>query len=88
MKTLFRKSFERDIKKLKESSIRLAVLKAIEQVEAATELLTVPEVKKLSGSANAYRLRVGEYRVGLYLDGDTVEFVRLLHRREIYRFFP
>lgn len=35
-----------------------------------------------------YRIRVGDYRLGLALEGDTVILVRFLHRKEIYRYFP
>jgi hypothetical protein len=28
------------------------------------------------------------YRLGLYLEQDTVVLVRLLHRKEMYRYFP
>ena len=46
-------------------------------------------VTKLSGgSGDFYRIRVGDYRLGLELEGEEVVFVRCLHRREIYRYFP
>jgi len=34
-----------------------------------------------------YRIRTGTNRVGLIIDGDTVTFVRALHRSEIHRYF-
>jgi mRNA interferase RelE/StbE len=37
---------------------------------------------------DAYRLRVGNYRVGFFINDDTLLFSRALHRREIYRYFP
>jgi mRNA interferase RelE/StbE len=45
-------------------------------------------VKKLKGSEDYYRIRIGNYRVGIILADDTVIFVRFLHRRDIYRYFP
>lgn len=42
------------------------------------------DVRMLSGIANAWRLRVGDYR-GIYaVDGPTVTFTRFGHRRKIY----
>ena len=35
---------------------------------------------KLGGSSGYYRLRVGDYRIGIALEADEVEFVRCLHR--------
>lgn len=46
-------------------------------------------MKKLSGgSGDYYRLRVGDYRIGLEIEGEIIVFVRCLHRRDIYRYFP
>jgi len=47
-------------------------------------------VQKLTGYQNFYKIRFGDYRVGLQLEEATeqIEFQRVLHRREIYRKFP
>ena len=34
-----------------------------------------------------YRLKIGDYRLGLKVLGDTVELIPFLHRRDIYRRF-
>ena len=39
-------------------------------------------------SASAYRLRLGDYRVGIFLVEGVVEFARVVHRRDIYKVFP
>jgi mRNA interferase RelE/StbE len=65
-------------------SIRQVVL----DIEHANDLSVIAQLRKLSGSQHHFRLRVGEYRIGLVINNDVVEFVRCLHRREIYRFFP
>lgn len=89
MKTAFRKSFAPDLKKLKKNREVLGRIKDnIEEVEAAESLSQLPSLKKLSGRDDFYRIRVGDYRMGLVMRGETVEFVCCLHRREIYRYFP
>lgn len=35
-----------------------------------------------------YRIRVGDYRIGFMLDNDILVFMRVLHRKDIYRYFP
>ncbi|CAN5241257.1 hypothetical protein BH20GEM2_BH20GEM2_03470 [soil metagenome] len=57
-------------------------------VEEALDHRATPTLKKLSGRGPYYRLRVGGYRIGIRIDGDTVTFVRVLPRRDIYRYFP
>ncbi|MGH9677226.1 MAG: type II toxin-antitoxin system RelE family toxin [Candidatus Acidiferrum sp.] len=88
MKTVFRTSFARDLKRLKNKSVLKRVQKAIELVESADELLTVGDIKKMGGSEGFYRIRVGDYRIGIAVEEDTVEFVRCLPRRDLYRFVP
>jgi len=88
MKAAFRKSFARDLKKIKDQALLLGVRQAIEQVEAVADLRAVSYLKKLSGTGYYYRIRVGDYRLGVAIEGDTVEFVRCLPRRDLYRYFP
>jgi mRNA interferase RelE/StbE len=89
MNTAFRKSFERDLKDLKKDyEMRRRIRKKIEEVEAASGLGELPSLKKLTGGEKYYRIRVGDYRIGIIVEDDTVVFVRCLHRREIYRYFP
>ena len=88
MKTAFRKSFSRDLKKLNDQAVLGRARQAIEDVERSATLQEVSSLKKLSGTGNFYRIRVGDYRIGVVVEGDVVEFVRCLPRRELYRFFP
>jgi len=48
----------------------------------------INDLKKLCGTPDAYRIRVGDYRVGVTIGGELVEFVRFPPRRDLYRFFP
>ena len=88
MRTAFRKSFARDLKKIKDQSLLDRVAQAIERVEAAAQLQDAGDVKKLGGSGNYFRIRVGGYRIGLAVQDDTVVFMRCLPRRDLYRFCP
>jgi len=88
MRTAFRKSFTRDLKKIKDRNLLDRLRQVIEQVEASENLSSVPDLKKMAGTANFYRIRVGDYRIGIVVEGDCVEFVRCLPRRDLYRFFP
>jgi mRNA interferase RelE/StbE len=42
----------------------------------------------MTGFKNAWRVRLGNYRVGFFSENDIAEFVRVLNRKEIYRYFP
>jgi mRNA interferase RelE/StbE len=89
VKATFRKSFKRDLKKLKKNRQILGCIRQkITEVEAADGLQEIASLKKLSGGGNYYRIRVGDYRIGITGHPDQVVFVRCLHRRDIYRYFP
>ena len=88
MKTQFRASFAKDLRNIKNRDSLKRIKETIEQVEKAQSAQDMPNLKKLKGGSNYYRIRVGEYRVGLIIESDMVTFVRCLHRKEIYRYFP
>ena len=88
MKVEFRESFLRDIRKIKDKVVLEAVKKAIEGVESVEAPAEITNLKKMHGSRGYFRIRVGDHRIGLKLESDTVQFIRFLHRKEIYRFFP
>ena len=88
MKIQFRASFAKDLRSVKNKQLLNRIKETIEQVEKARTSQDITNLKKLVGGSNYYRVRVGEYRIGLTLEGDTVIFVRCLNRKEIYRYFP
>lgn len=88
MKMIFRRSFERDLKKIRDGNLLEKIWQSIETVGAADDLSEVSSVRKMRGAASCYRIRIGDYRIGLEVGASAVEFVRILHRRDIYRFFP
>lgn len=89
MKTAYSGSFIKDLKRLRGQPAfgRINTL-VFETIPAAADLGAVINLKKLQGHGNAYRIRVGDYRIGLTFDGEAVTFRRVLHRKDIYRYFP
>ncbi len=88
MKVAFRNSFAKDLKSVKRKALLKRVKDLIETVEQADTLAEIPNLKKLKGGENYFRLRLGDYRLGIALENDVVNFVRLLNRKDIYRHFP
>jgi mRNA interferase RelE/StbE len=88
MKSTFRKSFTRDLRKIKDRALLDRIKEAIDKTQSASDAKEISNLKKLSGGGNYFRIRVGDYRIGVILEQGTVDFVRCLHRRDLYRFFP
>lgn len=84
----FRASFTKDLRSIRDRSILRRVRETIVEVEAAGSVLEIKNLKKLRTEGHYYRIRLGHYRLGLTIEDNTVSFIRLLHRREVYRYFP
>lgn len=57
-------------------------------MEKAPDLTDLTSIKKLKGHDAAYRIRLGDYRLGFFLSGQTIELARFVHRKDIYKVFP
>jgi len=88
MRVLFTRQFEKQIQKIRDRHIAEKIENAILQTKAAKSIAEITEIKKLKGYSNAFRIKIGTYRIGLYISGDTVEFACVLNRKDIYRYFP
>jgi mRNA interferase RelE/StbE len=88
MKTRFLKQFIRDIDKLSLQSVNAEVINAIINVEESSSPAGIRGLKKLSGCKNAFRIKIGDYRIGIFIEKDIVEFARIVHRKDIYKVFP
>jgi mRNA interferase RelE/StbE len=88
MKVLIDRSFEKDTDKLKDQKLLHSIADCIEEILSADKLSGISNCKKLKGSKNYYRIRIGDYRIGFIFEKQTVELIRFLHRSVIYNFFP
>lgn len=88
MKAIFLRSFAKDLKKIRRKAPRADVQAVIEAIEQQPTLMEFPNLKRLTSDGPYYRVRIRDYRLGLIIESDTVTFVRFLHRRDIYRYFP
>lgn len=88
MNIQFRSSFVKDLESLSDKSLKQRIRAVVAQVENAATLRDIANLKKLQGGRDYYRIRVGDYRIGLTCQQGTVTLVRCLHRRDIYRFLP
>jgi mRNA-degrading endonuclease RelE of RelBE toxin-antitoxin system len=89
MKTEYKPSFLKDLKDLKSTpSFETIKALAFTEIPNLQKFAEIGNLKRLKGDDNAYRIRIGDYRLGIFFDGETVIFARVLHRKDIYRYFP
>ncbi len=80
--------FRKSLRKLNNKEVNERVLEAIENIENAQTTTDIRGLKKLKGFHTAYRIRIGDYSIGLHILGDTVHFNRVANRKNIYDEFP
>ncbi|GMN06320.1 hypothetical protein MTsPCn5_17090 [Croceitalea sp. MTPC5] len=88
MKIVYLKTFLKDIKKIKDPKLALKVEQLILEIKSVDSLEDLKNVKKMKGYSIAYRIRIGDYRMGIYKESDYVEIARFLKRSDIYKVFP
>lgn len=88
MKVDFKKSFLKELKRLNNKSLKNAIFECISQVESVENPTQIKNLKKLSGYDVYYRIRVGDYRIGVKIEKEIVYFVVFEHRKDIYKGFP
>ena len=88
MKIKFESKFSKDLKKIKDQKLLSQIKIVINECKLAQTLDEIKNLKKLKGYQIFYRIKIGDYRIGMAIINDELIFTRFLHRREIYRFFP
>jgi mRNA interferase RelE/StbE len=85
----FDSSFIKSLEKISDTRVLNRIAVALEKSETAERIQAIPNVKKLIGFADYYRIKVGDYRLGFEkIDEQTIRFVLAAHRKDIYRKFP
>jgi len=88
MNVKVRGKFNKQIKSIKDTKLKLKILSIIEDLEKENSLDQIRNVKKMKGSENAFRIKLGNYRIGFFEEEDYIELAVFAHRKDIYRFFP
>ncbi|MEQ9100067.1 MAG: type II toxin-antitoxin system RelE/ParE family toxin [Imperialibacter sp.] len=88
MQVVYLKRFSKDLDRITHPKDRQAIADVIQIVKQASKVDELPNIKKLAGFNDAFRLRSGDYRIGIFIDGQVVQFARVAHRKDIYKIFP
>lgn len=89
MNVEYRQLFLRDLKKLKKTEMYERIyLLAFDILPKLENLQDFPNIKAMVGYPGYYRIRLGDYRIGFTMEDDSIELMRVIHRRDFYRYFP
>jgi mRNA interferase RelE/StbE len=88
MKVEYLKQFSKDLSKINDETLKSNLFDVIILLKNAENINLLSNIKKMKGHSEAYRIRIGKYRLGFYFDGEVIELVRFAKREDIYKVFP
>jgi len=88
MEVVYLNSFLKDLKKVKDKKLLQRLKAVLLELKSAEDLSTILNVNKLSGHPFAYRIRIGDYRLGLLYSEEKLTIARFVKRNDIYKLFP
>ena len=83
MQIEFSEKFIKDIENIEEKKILIKLNKIIEDIKNKKPV----KMKKIKGFKNFYRIRIGDYRLGIEINKEKVIIKRFLHRKKIIDYF-
>ncbi|RYE21230.1 MAG: type II toxin-antitoxin system RelE/ParE family toxin [Sphingobacteriaceae bacterium] len=88
MQVIYNKKFLKDLASVP-SKQRIKVEKLVfQEILIFNTLSEIKNLKKLQGYELYYRIRTGDYRIGLKFENEVLILERILHRKDIYNLFP
>ncbi len=88
MKVITAAKFDKDLDKIHDVDVLARIEEVILYVMAVQKPTEIQNIKKMKGFKTAFRIRVGDYRIGVLIEKDTVKFARIALRKDIYDIFP
>jgi mRNA interferase RelE/StbE len=85
----FDNSFVKALEKIKDKTTLKRIELTIKKAENADSFENLTNTKKLIGFTVYYRIKIGDYRIGLELiNSNEIKLITVLHRKDIYKKFP
>ncbi|MDP3149493.1 MAG: type II toxin-antitoxin system RelE/ParE family toxin [Ignavibacteria bacterium] len=88
MKVEYRKRFLKELAQLPQNP-RIEVEKFVfEVLPGAATLASIGKIEQMKGYRHFFKVRFGNYRLGLQLVDEILIVEIIAHRKDIYKFFP
>jgi len=84
----YRKRFLKELSKLPPPYAMAIEDFVFDQLPSSDSLEEIGKIEKMTGYKNYYKVRFGDYRIGLKREDTMIVVETVRHRREIYKFFP
>jgi len=85
----YSKTFLKDLTKVFPAKTREKIEKFVfEELPEFVSIEKAGNIEQMTGFKNYYKVRFGNFRVGMLKKNNTIEVLRVLNRKEIYKYFP
>ena len=88
MNVTYKKRFLKELSKLPKQYSEQIEEFVFEILPNHNNLAEVGKIEKLTGYSDYYKVRFGNYRIGIKKDKDNLIIETVKHRKEIYKFYP
>jgi mRNA interferase RelE/StbE len=76
-----------DLEKAKDKHILKRVKEVVTRAKSAESIEEIKDLNALHDYKTCHRINLGEYQIGIQVEKQKLIFVRLIHRKDIYRYF-
>ena len=88
MKVEYRKTFLKELALLPSSIRKNIEAFVFDELPKMESLSQSGKIEKMKGYNSFYKIRFGNYRIGIRAENKTIILERVLHRKDIYKYFP
>jgi mRNA-degrading endonuclease RelE of RelBE toxin-antitoxin system len=89
MKIQISKRFVKDTQQIADSRILAKIRKVLEETETCHNISDISGIEAMAGHPNFCRIKFDyRYRIGVYYEKDSMEFLRVGPRGDFYKKFP
>ncbi len=88
MRVEYRKRFLKELAKIPVTTRERIEQFVFEECPNLDSIFESGKIEQMKGYPSHFKIRFGDYRVGLKIEDNVVNIERALHRKDIYRFFP
>ena len=88
MQVYYNKRFLKDLVKIPHPFRNRLEALVFQDIPKYNHYSEIQNIGKIKGFKSYYRIRQGDYRIGLKIVGSKIVFERVLHRKDIYKYFP
>ena len=88
MEVEYTSGFNKDVRKLRDRKLKDAIIAAIQNIKVAAKPGHIRNLEDIKGFKNYFRIRIGDFRIGIRIVSNKVYLIIVAHRSEIYKLFP